>query len=46
MYLVSRWYANSCVPYIVTIAQIKNYIGIAISTTSNNLLVSDTLVVL
>lgn len=46
LYLVSRWYANGSSSYIVTIAQIKNYIGIATSTTSNNLLVSDTLLIL
>ena len=46
IYLISRWYANACQEYIITIAQVKRYIGISTSTTSNNLIVSDTLDIL
>lgn len=46
IYLVSRWFANACSEYIITISQIKKYIGIATTTTSNNLIVSDTLDIL
>ena len=46
IYLISRWYANACQEYIITIAQIKRHIGISTATTSNNLIVSDTLDIL
>lgn len=46
IYLFNRYFANGCEPYQVTIRQIKEYIGIATSTTSNNLLVTDTLDIL
>ena len=46
IYLFNRFYANGCEPFIATMKQIKDYIGIATSTTSNNLMVSDTIEIL
>lgn len=46
IYLFNRYYANSYQPFIATIRQIKEYIGIATSTTSNNLIVDDTIDIL
>lgn len=46
IYLFNRFYANGCEPVVVTMRQIKDFIGIAISTTSNNLIVSDTVDIL
>ena len=46
IYLFNRYYANSCQPFIATIRQIKDFIGIATSTTSNNLIVDDTIDIL
>ena len=43
IYLFNRYYANGCSPFIATIRQIKEYIGIATSTTSNNAIVDDTI---
>lgn len=46
VYLFNRYYANGCAPFIATIKQIKDFIGIASSTTSNNIIIDDTLDVL
>ena len=46
IYLFNRYYANGCEPFIATMRQIKEYIGIAVTTTSNNLIVSDTIEIL
>lgn len=46
IYLFNRFYANDCEPVVVTMRQIKDYIGIAVSTTSNNLIISDTIDIL
>ena len=46
IYLFNRYYASGFEPFIATSKQIKEYIGIASSTTSNNLLVTDTLEIL
>lgn len=46
IYLFNRYYANGCSPFIATIKQIKDYIGIASTTTSNNIIVDDTLDIL
>lgn len=46
IYLFNRYYAAGKQPFIATIAQIKDYIGIATSTTSNNLIIDDTLEIL
>ena len=46
IYLFNRYYANGRQPYIATIKQIKEFIGIATTTTSNNLIVSDTIDIL
>ena len=46
VYLFNRYYANGCEPFIATMKQIKEFIGIATSTTSNNLIVSDTIDIL
>ena len=45
VYLYNRYYANKG-EYVITIKQIKDMIGIATSTTSNNIIVSDTLNIL
>ena len=46
VYLYSRFCANSMQPYIVTMSQIKEYIGVASSTTSNNHIIADTFEIL
>lgn len=46
IYLFNRYYANSFTPFISTIKQIKDFIGIASSTTSNNAIIDDTIDVL
>ena len=46
IYLFNRFYANGCEPFVATMKQIKDYIGIATSTTSNNAIVSDTIEIL
>ena len=46
IYLFNRYFANDQKPFIVTMRQIKEFIGIAPSTTSNNMLVDDTLDIL
>lgn len=46
VYLFNRYYANGCQPFIATIKQIKDFIGIASTTTSNNAIVSDTIDIL
>ena len=46
IYLFNRYYANGCNPFIATIKQIKDFIGIATSTTSNNLIIDDTIDIL
>lgn len=46
IYLFNRYYANGCEPFIATVKQIKDFIGIASTTTSNNIIVDDTLDIL
>ena len=46
IYLFNRYSANDQKPFIVTTRQIKEFIGIATSTTSNNMLIDDTLDIL
>ena len=46
IYLFNRYYAAGKQPFIATIAQIKEHIGIATTTTSNNLIIDDTLEIL
>lgn len=46
IYLFNRYYAVGCQPVVVTMAQIKNYIGAATSTTSNNGFIDDTIDIL
>lgn len=41
VYLFNRYYANSCQPFMATMRQIKDYVGIASSTTSNNSKIDD-----
>lgn len=41
VYLFNRYYANGCEPFIATMKQIKEFIGIATSTTSNNVQIAD-----
>ena len=43
IYLFNRYFANSRQPFVATMKQIKDYIGIATSTTSNNIVISDSL---
>ena len=45
-YLFNRYYAAGKQPFIATIKQVKDFIGIATSTTSNNAIVSDTIDIL
>ena len=46
IYLFNRYFANGKQPFVATMKQIKDFIGIASTTTSNNLIVSDTLDIL
>lgn len=46
IYLFNRYYANGCQPVVVTMSQIKNYIGVATTTTSNNGFIDDTIDIL
>ena len=46
IYLFNRYYANGCKPVIVTMAQIKSYIGFSASTSSNNGFIDDTIDIL
>ena len=46
VYLLKRYIANNEQEYVVTMAQMKNFIGIASSTTSNNEVITDILEVL
>lgn len=46
IYLFNRYCANGYSPFIATLKQIKDFIGIATSTTSNNIIVDDTIDIL
>ena len=46
VYLFNRYCANGYQPVIVTMAQIKTYVGAATTTTSNNGFVDDTIEIL
>lgn len=46
IYLFNRYCANGYQPFIATLKQIKDFIGIATSTTSNNIVVDDTIEIL
>ena len=46
IYLFNRYCANGYQPFIATLKQIKDFIGIATSTTSNNIIVDDTIEIL
>lgn len=46
IYLFNRYYSNGCQPVIVTMSQIKNYVGAATTTTSNNGFIDDTIDIL
>ena len=46
IYLFNRYYANGCSPFIATLRQIKDFIGIATTTTSNNIIIDDTIDIL
>ena len=46
VYLFNRYYANDMKPFVVTIKQIKDFIGIASTTTSNNAIIDDTIEIL
>ena len=46
IYLFNRYWANGRQSFIATIKNIKDYIGIATSTTSNNAIVDDTIEIL
>ena len=46
IYLFNRYYANNFQLFIATFRQIKDYIGIATTTTSNNAVIDDTIDIL
>ena len=46
IYLFNRYCANGYQPFIATLKQIKDFIGIAASTTSNNIIIDDTIDIL
>lgn len=46
IYLFNRYCANGYQPFVATLKQIKDFIGIATSTTSNNIVVDDTIDIL
>ena len=46
IYLFNRYCANGYQPFIATLKQIKDFIGIATSTTSNNIIIDDTIDIL
>ena len=46
IYLFNRYYSVGCNPVIVTMAQIKKYVGAATTTTSNNGFIDDTIDIL
>ena len=46
IYLFNRYYANNFQPFIATMKQIKEYIGIATTTTSNNYIILNTIDIL
>lgn len=46
VYLLKRYIANGEKEYIVTMGQMKKFIGIAVSTSSNNIIITDILNVL
>ena len=46
IYLFNRYYANGKSSFNATIKQIKDFIGIATTTTSNNIIIDDTLDIL
>lgn len=46
IYLFNRYCANGYQPFIATLRQIKDFIGIASSTTSNNIIIDDTIDIL
>lgn len=43
VYLLNRYVGNAEMPYFITYNELKKYIGISISTASNNVVVSDIL---
>lgn len=46
IYLFNKYWASGQTPFIATMKQIKDFIGIATTTTSNNLIVDDTIDIL
>lgn len=46
MCILNNYYSNGQKPFILTIRQIKDFIGIATTTTSNNGIVDDTIEIL
>ena len=46
IYLFNKYYSNSFQPFVATFRQIKEYIGIATTTTSNNAVIDDTIDIL
>lgn len=46
IYLFNRYCANGYEPFIATMRQIKEFIGIATTTSSNNLIITDTIEIL
>lgn len=46
IYLFNKYYTSSFQPFIATFRQIKEYIGVATTTTSNNAIIDDTIDIL
>lgn len=46
VYLLNRYWVNGQQPFVATMAQMKEYIGHSITTTSNNMIISDILEIL
>lgn len=46
VYLMNRYFAEGQHPYIVTLRQIKEFLGLAITTSSNDIVITDILQVL
>ena len=46
IYLFNLYYANDCEPFVATLTNIKEHIGVSPNTTGNNLMITDTIEIL
>ena len=46
IYLFNLYYANDCEPFVATLKNIKEHIGVSPNTTGNNLMITDTIEIL